>query len=268
MSDYLIKEETLNNLANSVRAISGENTKMNPDQMVMTMNNTKSAMDALDEHNSDENAHADIRALAAEKEIFKARYGTATSAEIEAAYQAGKFCICVSANGKVVYTLYDRKVANQHYFVNEAAGVIACKADVWSDEGTVAQLIGSPTVVDMNTALDGKVSKGGDMMTGQLHIDTTNTNQGVIVGGNNTTSYFASIGTDGINYQRTLQIVNNSTDANSMNAMKYAVWTNGVEETYPVLHTGNKNQIFTYGTEDLTAGSSPLATGQLHFVYE
>lgn len=121
---------------------------------------------------------------------------------------------------------------------------------------------------DIRTTVDGKVSKGGDMMTGQLHIDTTNTNQGVIVGGNNTTSYFASIGADGINYQRTLQIVNNSTDANSMNAMKYAVWTNGVEETYPVLHTGNKNQIFTYGTDDLTAGTSPLASGQLHFVYE
>lgn len=30
----------------------------------------------------------------------------------------------------------------------------------------------------------------------------------------------------------------------------------------------NKAPMYTYGTEDLTAGSSPLATGQLHFVYE
>ena len=30
----------------------------------------------------------------------------------------------------------------------------------------------------------------------------------------------------------------------------------------------SKAPMYTYGTEDLTAGSSPLATGQLHFVYE
>ena len=35
-----------------------------------------------------------------------------------------------------------------------------------------------------------------------------------------------------------------------------------------VLHDGNKNRIFTYGTEDLTAGTSSLETGKLHFVYE
>ena len=29
-----------------------------------------------------------------------------------------------------------------------------------------------------------------------------------------------------------------------------------------------KAPMYTYGTEDLTAGSSALATGQLHFVYE
>ena len=29
-----------------------------------------------------------------------------------------------------------------------------------------------------------------------------------------------------------------------------------------------KAPMYTYGTTDLTAGSSPLATGQLHFVYE
>lgn len=30
----------------------------------------------------------------------------------------------------------------------------------------------------------------------------------------------------------------------------------------------SKAPMYTYGTEDLTAGSSPLATGVLHFVYE
>ena len=30
----------------------------------------------------------------------------------------------------------------------------------------------------------------------------------------------------------------------------------------------SKAPAYTYGTEDLTAGTSPLATGTLHFVYE
>lgn len=55
MSDYLIKEETLTNLADSVRTISGENTEMTPDQMTLTINNTKNAIDMLNEHISDKN---------------------------------------------------------------------------------------------------------------------------------------------------------------------------------------------------------------------
>lgn len=55
MSDYLIKEETLNNLADSVRTVSGESGEMTPDQMILTMNNTKSTKDALDEHIDDKN---------------------------------------------------------------------------------------------------------------------------------------------------------------------------------------------------------------------
>lgn len=31
MSDYLISEETLNSLANSIRTVAGENTEMTPD---------------------------------------------------------------------------------------------------------------------------------------------------------------------------------------------------------------------------------------------
>ena len=55
MSDYLIKEETLSNLANSVRTLSGSTDEMTPDEMVSTINETKSAIEALDEHISDKN---------------------------------------------------------------------------------------------------------------------------------------------------------------------------------------------------------------------
>ena len=43
---------------------------------------------------------------------------------------------------------------------------------------------------------------------------------------------------------------------------------NGHFASFPILHTGNKEKIFTFGSEDLTAGSSSLGHGQLHFVYE
>ena len=54
MSDYLIKEETLNNLANSVRTLSGSDVSMTPDEMITTVNETKGAIDALEEHKNDE----------------------------------------------------------------------------------------------------------------------------------------------------------------------------------------------------------------------
>lgn len=51
-------------------------------------------------------------------------------------------------------------------------------------------------------------------------------------------------------------------------AVKVTQMKDGQYSDFTMLHTGNKEKIFTYGTEDLTAGSSPLGTGQLHFVYE
>ncbi len=51
-------------------------------------------------------------------------------------------------------------------------------------------------------------------------------------------------------------------------AVKVTQMKNGAYSEFTMLHTGNKEKIFTHGTEDLTAGSSPLGTGQLHFVYE
>ena len=54
----------------------------------------------LNEHtnNSDIHVTADEKALFSEKEIFMAVYGTTTSAEIEAAYQAGKAIFCKAPN--------------------------------------------------------------------------------------------------------------------------------------------------------------------------
>ena len=59
MAEYLIQEETLTNLANSVRTLSGSEESMTPDVMVATVNETKSAIDMIDEHKADiNNPHA------------------------------------------------------------------------------------------------------------------------------------------------------------------------------------------------------------------
>ena len=55
MSDYLISEETMTNLANSVRTLSGQTGDMTPNEIINTVNNTKSAIDTLNEHINDKN---------------------------------------------------------------------------------------------------------------------------------------------------------------------------------------------------------------------
>ncbi len=51
-------------------------------------------------------------------------------------------------------------------------------------------------------------------------------------------------------------------------AAKLVHMKNGSFASFTLLHTGNKEKIFTAGTTDLTAGVSSLATGALYFVYE
>ena len=71
-----------------------------------------------------------------------------------------------------------------------------------------------------------------------------------------------------------------STSSSSGVANGYAATPSAVKAAYDLANTANtaaqsaqttadsKAPMYTYGTDDLTAGTSPLATGQLHFVYE
>ena len=81
----------------------------------------------------------------ADSDVFIATYGTTTSAEIEAAYQAGKICaVCIDGR-KNIYFLSYRRNANTHIFTslrantaNYAASTMfidACKCedDAWDN---------------------------------------------------------------------------------------------------------------------------------------
>ena len=66
-------------------------------------------------------------------EVFWATYGTTTSAELEAAYQAGKLIAC-SYNGKV-YTMQDRRTSASHFFIAGTYGstryALRCSSNTW-----------------------------------------------------------------------------------------------------------------------------------------
>jgi hypothetical protein len=52
-------------------------------------------------------------------------------------------------------------------------------------------------------------------------------------------------------------------------AAKITQMKDGQFSSFTLLHTGNKEKIFTYGTEDIEAGTpSPYPNGTLHFVHE
>lgn len=130
---------------------------------------------------------------ASDSDIFVATYGTTTSAEIEAAFQAGK---AVFVNrGVLVLRLQSRIAANNHIFMATAPnGVmmrVTCVGDIWETTGNLGY---SPASHALSHA-----SGGSDTIT-----------PGMI----------------------------------------------GAAPAY------------TYGTDDLIAGSSSLETGKLYFVYE
>ena len=119
----------------------------------------------------------------------------------------------------------------------------------------------------------GAVSKSGDTVNGNLNVNgaltvkrSDNNRKARTVVHNNTEKEadFQNYADDN-NY---VGIRLATEEKGAGDAAKVVHMKNGTFGSYPILHTGNKEKIFTFGTEDLTAGTSPLGTGQLHFVYE
>lgn len=87
------------------------------------------------------------------RDVFWATYGTTTSAEIEAAYQAGKTIMC--RYQKYIYTMIFRNDAQTHYFYvysGDDYRHIQCHQDAWySGSGTLA-VLASPAFTGTPTA--------------------------------------------------------------------------------------------------------------------
>ena len=120
----------------------------------------------------------------------------------------------------------------------------------------------------------GAVSKSGDTVNGDLKVkgalsvERSDTNRKArTIAYNNTDKEvdFQNYGDDA-NYV-SLRV---ATEAKGLgDAMKITQMNGGQFSAFTILHTGNKEKIFTYGTEDIEAGTpSPYPNGTLHFVYE
>ena len=125
-----------------------------------------------------------------------------------------------------------------------------------------------------HTASDvGAVSKSGDTVNGDLNVNgalaveriDNNRKARTVVHNNDAKEIDMQNYTDDSNYAG-IRVATEETGAGDV--AKVVHMKNGSFASFPILHTGNKEKIFTFGTEDLEAGSSALGTGQLHFVYE
>lgn len=80
-------------------------------------------------------------------EVFWATYGTTTSAEIEAAYQAKKEVLC--EYGDMIYALRYRGNSTTHTFVaymNSSGYYVRCSSDVWANGSISLAPLNSPTL--------------------------------------------------------------------------------------------------------------------------
>lgn len=119
----------------------------------------------------------------------------------------------------------------------------------------------------------GAVNKNGDTVNGNLNVNgalmversDNNRKARTVVHNNDDKEADFQNYTDDSNYVG----IRLATEEKGVgDAAKVVQMKNGQFASFPILHTGNKEKIFTFGAEDLAAGISPLGTGQLHFVYE
>ncbi len=113
----------------------------------------------------------------------------------------------------------------------------------------------------IDAELGNMLPKSGGTLTGALYIDKDGERKGWIepVDGEHELNVIAT--NDPKSIIRYLNI--NAEDDIELKDIIKVVDNSTIYRLY-----GEHNRPYTYGTDDLTAGSSPLETGQLHFVYE
>lgn len=213
---------------------------------------------------------AAIANIPTESDVFIATYGTTTSAEIEAAYQAGKW-IFVNANG-MIGSLMRRSSATSFTFVC-GANRYDCVSDAWSSQQALAAASHAAKHATGGTdpitpeSIGAKPAGESDVFIAEYGVSTSAEIDAAYLAGKIVLCKYTGGKQYGVLYRRT-----NATNHQFLSGAN--VWTcfDGTWYDNPMLATSAalaaKAPMYTYGTTDLTAGSSPLETGKLYFVYE
>lgn len=195
---------------------------------------------------------------------------------------------------KAVYTedgyILDDKLADIQNTANEASNIAAnavsehnSDTNAHSDirqaianiQVPVQSVNGKTGAVSLSASDVSAVSKSGDTMTANLVVENDGwpgftvrgtSREGLFENGQSTYVSIQNRKIGDNNNRVILELFDESHDLRDI--LRLRAIKNGSIADYPILHTGNKDQIFTYGTADLTAGSSSLETGKLYFVYE
>lgn len=169
----------------------------------------------------------------------------------------------------------------------------ANEAEMWAKASQDVSEGDFATRAELETVKNGAVSKTGDSMNGVLRINSEGPAARFVgvthsyvefykdgtAGGRSANIGFPGAGNTSLHVTNAVEggeirlVCGGSVNIGQLRIsgqkIQFSTTTNGADwNTNEVLHTGNKNEIFSYGTEDLTEGSSPLETGKLYFVYE
>lgn len=177
-------------------------------------------------------------------------------------------------SGGMEYRTTERLEGKAVYKRAYEGGAIEYRLDGESTWKKYANAVGAAQATHYHDASDvGAVDKNGDTMYGSLTV-----NGAITVQRGETDRKARTVVYDSV--ENEIEFQNYTSDTNYVglrmaseatgagDAVKIAHMKNGEFASYTVLHTGNKEKIFTYGTSDLTAGTSSLGTGMLYFVYE
>ena len=140
-------------------------------------------------------------------EVFIAVYGTATSAQIEAAYQAGCLCVCKYNNG--YYPLSARDSATKHSFGGVYSTIethMICDNDTWTTgTKTFAESNAVPTAYGSFPTMDGNAATGSSTKFARGdHVHPSDTSRIAADQGIANAGKFLIVGSDGIVVPTTL----------------------------------------------------------------
>lgn len=252
-----------------------------------------------------------------ESDVFVATYGTTTSAEIEAAYQAGKAVFVIGSNGSQMGVLLSRWSETIHYFVylknKTYLRLWVCENDAWSEPITTVKATPeshasthasggtdpiTPASIGAKAATDSDVfvATYGTTTLDELNAERSAGKHIVCKGINGENA--ALIAADTADFDEPASFFNFASftpfcDGSMIYSCKTDGWSYTAVDFVPYAHAANHASggidpitpesigaatanhthseyapAYTYGTEDLTAGTSELATGKLYFVFE